>query len=192
MDDKNSEGLKKAYEIEISRFQSIIDAINNSQDNKITLNGYTCLKRKDGTYVLGQGNDEYFLGSMVRIGHQKTSEGTLEKIEYSGTGLVSYLGRIEMSDKKSRYVSSLRPFDEMGEDYSGTVIENAMHLNHRSEEVDRDRQKSVKQQLYMLSALGIELTPDEKMHMLKCKKEDLETELAQVNEQLKEQESQQK
>jgi len=192
MEDKNREELRKAYDIEISRFQPIIDAINNSQDNKITLNGYTCLKRKDGTYVLGQGNDEYFLGSMVRIGHQKTSEGTLEKIEYSGTGLVSYLGRIEMSDKKSRYVSSLKPFDEMGEDYSGTIIENAMQLNHSNAEVDRDRQESVKQQLYMLSSLGIELNPDEKMHMLKCKKEDLETELAQVNEQLKEQESQQK
>lgn len=192
MEDKNSEELKKAYDIEISRFQPIIDAINNSQDNKITLNGYTCLKRKDGTYVLGQGNDEYFLGSMVRIGHQKTSEGILEKIEYSGTGLVSYLGRIEMSDKKSRYVSSLRPFEKMGEDFSGTIIENAMHLNHNSQEVDRDLQKSIKQQLYMLSALGIELTPDENMHMLKCKKDDLETELGQVNEKLNQKDSQQK
>lgn len=83
--------------------------------------------------------------------------------------------------------------NSIGEEYGkNTVLENALNFHYNNSDTDKEKQLKVQQYLIMLKDLGLELTPTENMAMLRGKKQYLEEQLAEVNKELAQKESQQK
>lgn len=84
-------------------------------------------------------------------------------------------------------------FNRVGSKYGkNTIIENAINFQYNDPETDKERELSVQIILVMLKKLGVELTSEENMAMLRGKKQYLEAQLAEVNIELEQRDSGQK
>lgn len=166
--------------------------IDNSPNNSITINGYKCVKDKNGEYCIG--GDKYY-DSLVTISPNQEYEKGNELRSTITMGRFSEmpLGQINVSNLKDRSGVQTIALTSLGKQYAGnTILDNAINFHYNDPQTDKERQLSVQQVLTMLDSLEIELTPTENMEMLKGKKQYLQAELAKVNEQLKQQENQQR
>lgn len=183
--------IEEAYNRELTRLQPIIDSINASPDGKIEINGYTCKKSSRGYSI---GTDKYGIG-MIEIKPErdiKTDTGiTRQKsISYSKD---FHLGDISVSNNPDFTQFNTIGLDSIGEKYGkNTILENALNFHYNNPDTDKEKQLKVQQYLIMLKDLGLELTPTENMAMLRGKKQYLEAQLAEVNKELAQKESEQK
>lgn len=191
--EKNGDGkwIEEAYNREFARLQPIIDAINNSPKGIIDINGYSCKKSSRGYSI---GVNEYGIG-MIGIRPEreiKTDTGTAKQksISYSGE---FPLGDIRVSDDPEFTGVRTIGLNSLGKDFgNNTILENALNFHYQDSNTDKEREIKVQQYLVMLRDLGVELTPTENMAMLRGKKQYLEAQLAEVNKELAQKESEQK
>lgn len=183
--------IEEAYNREIARLQPIIDAINASPDGKIEINGYTCKKNSRGYSI---GTDEYGIG-MIEIKPERdirTDTGTAKQksILYSRE---FPLGDIRVSDHPEYTGVRTIGLNSLGKNFGNkTILENALGFHYHDADTDKEREIRIQQYLVMLRDLGVELTPEENMAMLRGKKQYLEEQLAEVNKELAQKEAQQK
>ena len=67
-----------------------------------------------------------------------------------------------------------------------------MNIHYVDPEADKDLRQAIHSVLLMFNDLGVELTPTENMEMLRAKKQLLEEQLAQINKELAQKETQQR
>ena len=199
MENKYVEDL---YNSEVARLQPILDAIDASPNGSIDINGYVCSKNFEGYNI---GADEHGIG-MIEVSLEKEKKG--DNGTYKSKGISYHVDHIPLG---SVTVSSLEEqtrvrdagLDMVPENLSkDTILENALEYHEYSltqkdkipygDSFCKDTRDSIQKILAMLKSLGVELTPEENMAFLRGRKEELETELAQVNEQLNQKDSQQK
>lgn len=166
--------------------------IDNSPNNSITINGYKCVKDKNGEYCIG--GDKYYDSSVTISPNRKLGkDNELRRTITMGRFSEMPLGQIDVSTIKDRSRVQTIALTSLNKQYAGnTILENAINFHYNDPQTDKEKQLSVQQVLAMLDSLEIKLTPTENMEMLKGKKQYLQAELAKVNEQLRQQETQQK
>lgn len=194
--------IEDLYDRELARLQPILDAVDASPKGTININGYVCSKNHRGYHI---GADEYGLG-MIEVSPEKESRGDngtyrIKEIAYCAA-FDKYLGNVQISSREELTRVRNWGLSELTEHLSkGTILENALQdyqggLTHQDELRGASFWKGIRDDiqkvLIMLKSLGVEMTPEENMAFLRGRKEELETELAQVNEQLNQKDSQQK
>jgi len=178
--------IEEMYNKEIARLQPIIEAINSSPNGKIEINGYTCKKSSSGYKI---GTDEYGL-AMIEISSESNASRKQKFILYLKD---IPLGGVRVSTNPGNMEVTTIGFKPLGKEYGkNTVLENALNFHYQNPDIDKERQLAVQQYLVMLEDLGLELTPTENMAMLRGKKQYLEEQLAEVNKELAQKESQEK
>lgn len=193
------------YNREAARLQPILDAIDASPNGSIEINGYVCNK-KLGKYNIGAEKDGNGLGGMIEVSPEKEHRG--DNGTYKSKGVLYHvedvpLGGVTVSSLEEQ--TRVRDVGLYGvpENLSkNTILENALEYHQRSltrqdrlidgDSFCKEMRDSIQKILVMLKSLGVELTPEENMAFLRGRKEELETELSQVNEQLNQKDSQQK
>ncbi len=189
--------LEKAYSREFSRLQPIIDEIDASPNHIITVNGYTCLRDKFGNYQIGAFEDTIPGTNMKMHGGMITIEpglnGSKKGIWYSIPHQMD-LGTVQVSDDiESRTMNTIgyRAINPQ-RDGGNTILENAMKCHFKNPDSEKKREICIQLELEMLKSLNVQLTPEENMAMLRGKKQYLEEQLAEVDKELAQKESQQK
>lgn len=189
--------VKEMYDREISRLQSVLDQLDNNPNAIININGHKCKKEKSGIYNIGLHGEKdsiYMISIMPNLAGKKYDGRQYQKknMIFFGENVFPF-GSITVSsiDEDSSVVTAgLSKLDESRS--KNTMIENAMNIHYVNPEADKDLRLAIHQVLLMLNDLGVELTPAENMEMLRAKKQFLEEQLAQINKELAQKESQQK
>jgi len=196
--------VEDLYNRELARLQPILDAIDASPNGSIDINGYVCSKNFRG-YNLGA--DKYGIG-MIEVFPEKEYKGNngtkhkSKKISYHAEMDAPLGDVIVSSQEESTRVRNIG-LDSIPEYMSEkTILETALKYYERSlntpytrmygNDFSQKLRTDIQKVLVMMKSLGIELTQEENMAFLRGRKEELETELAQVNEQLNQKDSQQK
>ena len=190
---------KSILETELDRFKPFFEYMEG--ESMITrYNGYLVKTFEEGDYTISNEHKRIYIDIKKD-----------ERLMYRTLG--SFIGNISMSENEidsTIYEIPFKNYNIKGNTLLEMAIEYTTCGNPEAEKAFMDRNifyrdnigmipekqeeyaQQVKEILYMLSDLGIELTPTEKMYMLRCKKEDLESELAKINEQIRQQEAEQK
>ena len=189
--------VQEMFDREFSRLQPILDQLDSNPNAIISINGHKCKKEKSGTYNIGlNGENEQI--AMISISPNMTGK-RYDGRQYHSRNMIFFgenvfpFGNIHVSsiDDDSRVVTAgLNDLDKSCS--KNTIIENAMNIHYVDPEADKDLRQAIHSVLLMFNDLGVELTPTENMEMLRAKKQLLEEQLAQINKELAQKETQQR
>lgn len=188
----DGEWIQEAYKREFARLQPVLDIIDKSGKKETVINGYICRKNEDGDYEIGCKKGKY--GGLINLSSltRKDTREVQHKIEVVSYSPLMPLGSVQTSNIRENNRMTTIALGDIGIKHGGnTILENAMTFQYNDPQTDKIRQAVLRQVLMMLGDLRVELTPTEKMEMLKGKKQYLENELAKVDEQIRQQDPQQ-
>ncbi len=174
-----SKWMDEVYKREISRLQPIIDAIDNSPDHTVTINGYKCSKDSFG-YHLGIDKSLPMIPELITI--TKTSK--FNQINYNGAHFIRPLGSIRISnDVNNRHFHTIGNSEITQENSERTILENAGYFHYLDDNLDKEKQIDLQFQLLMLKSLGIPLTEDEEKQISGITIENLNKQVKEIEQQ---------
>ena len=174
-----SEWMDEVYKREKSRLQPIIDAIDNSPNHTVTINGYKCSK-DSFAYHFGIDKNLPMMHELITL----IESPKANQINYNGAHFIRPLGSIKISnDVNYRHFHTIGNCEITQENSQRTILENASYFHYLDDaNIDKEKQIDLQFQLLMLKSLGIPLTEDEEKQISEITIEDLNKKVEEIEQ----------